>query len=127
MLYLLAHQLSNGKKAVAYNNGVIGNVDLEEAKKMIPNWNGYHVAGTTWSASATLYWISYHPCIIQVADLEEIDSMINEERKITTERNVWGSATYLVLKDDANFNVVFDPKLIDEGISTAKPFYEKQD
>lgn len=125
MFYVLAYNLSNGKKALAYNDGIVGAETLEEAKKLIPNWNGYHKAGLTWSTTATLYWMSYHPHIVTFNDIEEIEPLIHSERKVLTERNHWGSAKYILLVDNCQLNVIFDPKLIDEGFDTAKPFYEK--
>lgn len=129
MIYLLAYKLANGKQALAVSNEntFVGSEDLEEAKKLVPNWNGYHVADLTWSTSATLYWVSFHPHIVAFNNLEEMIELLpkGQESQITRESNVWGSARYTIIKDDAVLNVAFDPKLIDEGINTAKPFWEK--
>lgn len=130
MIYLLAHQLSSGKKALAISkdNCFVGTEDLEQAKKLIPNWNGYHVAHRTWSTSATLYWMSYHPCIAAFKSMDDIEKVLQdgEERLIMNEHNIWGSARYTIIKDNAELNIVFDPKLIDEGVDTAKPFWEQR-
>lgn len=129
MIYLLAYKLANGKQALAVSNEntFVGSEDLEEAKKLVPNWNGYHVADLTWSTSATLYWVSFHPHIVGFNNMDEMIELLpkGQESQITRESNIWGSARYVVIKEDAQLNVVFDPKLIDEGINTAKPFWEK--
>lgn len=128
MIYLLAHKLSNGKQALAVgkDDNLVGTEDLEEAKKLIPNWNGYHVVDNTWSASATLYWMSYHPHIVSFNNIEEVAAVLQKgENVITRESNVWGSARYTIIGDHVKLNVVFDPRLIDEGVNTAKPFYER--
>lgn len=129
MIYLLAHQLVNGKKALAISqeNTFVGTEDLEQAKTLVPNWNGYHVVDRTWSTSATLYWMSFHPCIAAFESMKEVEKVLmdGDDRRITTESNAWGSARYTIIKEDAQLNIVFDPKLIDEGIDTAKPFYEQ--
>jgi hypothetical protein len=129
MIYLLAYRLSNGKQALAVSNEntFVGTENLEEAKNLIPHWNGYHVAGMTWSTSATLYWMSYHPHIVQFNTMDEVAEILKmtPENTITKQHTAWGSARYTIISDEAKLNVAFDPKLIDEGVDSAKPFYEK--
>lgn len=124
MLFLLAHKLSDGRQALAINNGCFcGYEDLEEAKKCIPDWNKYHKSGLTWSTSAALYHISFNPCIAEVRDLDEVESIL-ADRKFVTERTTWGSAVYTVVKPDS-LRIVFERKLMDEGFNTATPIWEK--
>jgi hypothetical protein len=126
MIYLIAYQLSDGKKALAVDqqNAFCGGEVLEETKKNLPNYNGYHAAGTTWSASATIYWMQYRPCVVGFNSMDEIKESLLDH-KIIRAHSVAGSANYTLIKDDFNLNIVFDPKLIDENVDTAKPFYEK--
>jgi len=125
MVYLLAHLLSGDRKALAVIDGEFrGSENLEEAKKLIPNYNGYHAAGHTWSTSATLYWMSYHPCIVQFESLKEVEEALLD-KKIIGESAAWGRATYTLVKPETKLNIVFDPALIDAGVNTAKPFYEQ--
>jgi len=125
MIYLLAHRLTEGTEALAIADGAFcGGEDLEETKKLIPNWNGYHVAGLTWSTSATLYWMAYRPCIAEFNSLEELETFLLD-KKIIRAHAVYGGAQYTVVKKETPLKIVFDPKLIDEGIETAKPFWEK--
>jgi hypothetical protein len=125
MIYLLAYKLANGNKALAINsdNAFMGTENLEDAKKLVPNWNGYHVASMTWSTSATLYWIAFHPHIVGFESMEEVEKILVDKKKIH-ERSFAGAATYTLVNSE--MNVIFDPKLIDEGMNTAKPFWEER-
>jgi hypothetical protein len=129
MIYLLAYQLSDGTKALAVSDLVfVGSENLEEAKKLVPNWNGYHKADITWSASATLYYASFHPCIVAFNSYDDVDAILIKDSEgnsqMTYKREIWGSARYTVIKKEPQWNVVFDPQLIDQGFNIAQPFYE---
>jgi hypothetical protein len=126
MIYLLAYKLANGNKALAINdnNAFIGTENLEDAKKLIPKWNGYHVVDMTWSASATLYWMAFHPHIVGFESMKEVEKILVDKKKIH-ERSFAGSVNYTLVNSE--MNVIFDPKLIDrETFETAKPFWEEK-
>lgn len=123
MIYLLAYKLANGNSALAIEGqSFVGGEDLEEAKKLVPEWNRYHVADHTWSTSATLFWMAFHHHIVAFETLDDVEKVLLD-KKIIHERSFAGSATYTLVRSE--MNVIFDPKLIDEGINTARPFYEK--
>ncbi len=130
MIYLLAYQLPDGSKGLATTPEMtfVGSNDLEEAKKLVPNWNGYHKGGLTWSTSATLFYASFHPCIAQFDNYEQVFALLNigedGNSPIKNQSFAWGRARFTVLKDNSELNIIFDPKLIDKGIETAKPFWE---
>lgn len=125
MIYLIAYRLVGGEQGLAINgNAFHGSENLEELKTLLPDYNRYHAADRTWSTSATIYWMQYRPCIIAVNSLDEIAEVL-VDRKIIQASSIAGRAIYTLLKPDYKMNIAYDPKLIDEGVDTAKPFYEK--
>lgn len=125
MIYLIAYRLSGGEQGLAINgNAFHGSENLEELKTLLPDYNRYHVVDSTWSASATIYWMQYRPCIIAVDSLDEIAEVL-VDRKIRESSSIAGRAIYTLLKPEYKMKIAFDPKLIDDGIDNATPFYEK--
>lgn len=125
MIYLIAYRLVGGEQGLAINgNAFHGSENLEELKTLLPDYNRYHVVDNTWSASATIYWMQYRPCIIAVNSLDEIAEVL-VDRKIQQSSSIAGRAIYTLLKPDYKMNIVYDSRLIDERVNTAKPFYEK--
>ena len=125
MIYLIAYRLVGGEQGLAINgNSFHGSENLEELKTLLPDYNRYHVVDNTWSTSAIIYWMQYKPCIIVVNSLDEIAEAL-VDRKILQSSSIAGRAIYTLLKPDYKMNIAYDPKLIDRGLNTAKPFYEK--
>lgn len=127
MLYIIGGKIEN--QNVLFLNkeddSVIGGEDLEVVKGLLPNLNGYHAAGTTWSTSATLYWMTFQPRIFGFKDMKEIEDALLDRRKKQFSSS-FGRQMGLSLKEDYTANVIEECKLIDEGVNTAKPFYEKE-
>lgn len=124
MIYLIAYRLVGGQQGLAINGTAFhGSENLDELKTLLPDYNRYHVADRTWSASAAIYWMQYRPCIIEVESLDEIAEVLIDH-KIIQSSSIAGRATYTLLKPEYKMKIAYDPKLIDEGVNTAKPFYE---
>jgi hypothetical protein len=125
MIYVVAGKIDNKNiLLLGKDNSLTGSENLEEAKKLLPNFNGYHKAGTTWSTSASIYWMTFQPRLIQFTDMQEIESALLD-RKIHGITNISGSVIATYLKEEYPVNVVMECPLIDERVNEAKPFYEK--
>ena len=115
MIFLIAYRV-DGKVGLAVSNGAFnGGEDLEQTKSLLPNYNRYHVAGNTWSTSATIYWMQFMPCVLAFNDLKEVEEALLD-KKVIQSASIAGRAIYTLLKSDYNAKIAFDPKLIDYGI-----------
>lgn len=125
MIYLIAYRFSDDKigLAVNQNGSFTGGENLEETKKNLPDYNRYHAADITWSTSATIYWMQFRPCVLSFESLKEVEEALLD-KKILQGTSMAGRAVYTLLKPEYKLNIAFDPKLIDEGVETAKPFWE---
>jgi hypothetical protein len=124
MIYLIAYRI-DGKVGLAVTDGAFnGGEDLEQTKSLLPDYNRYHVAGGTWSTSATIYWMQFRPCVLAFNDMKEVEEALFDW-KVLQSASIAGRGVYTILKPEYSPNIAFDPKLIDEGLKTAKPFYEK--
>lgn len=100
-----------------------GDESLEVVKKLLPDYNGYHAAGGTWSSSAVLHWMYFQPRILEFDSLEHITENVAEMR-LKSYRNISGGVTGIELKKEFKPKVVYHCPLINEGVKDAKPFYE---
>ena len=124
MIYLIGYRI-DGQKGLAVDNGAFnGSEDLEQVKTLLPDYNRYHAADRTWSTSATIYWMQFMPCVFSFNDMKEVEEALLD-KKILQSASIAGRAIYTLFKPDYTPTIAFDPKLIDEGVDTAKPFYEK--
>lgn len=125
MIYLLAIT-AEGKNYIVLNddNSLTGTENLEEAMKMLPDFNSYHKADMTWSASATLFWLTFRPKIIQMNSLDDVEKAL-DGNKMYNLSAMQGYAKGALLKQDYVMDIVKEAPLIDENFNKAKPFYEK--
>ena len=125
-IYLFLFRTSEGH-IFAFDQGVQAEKDLEKAKSRMPNYNGYHAADTTWSASATMYWLNFRPCVVEINEDFNLEEWC--ELKTITVNNFSGSQRGVVIKKEkykeVENSIVYDPKLITDEIKTARPFYEE--
>lgn len=106
------------------DNSLTGSENLEEAKALLPNLNGHHKAGHTWSASATIWWMTFKPRLLAFADLAEVESALRDN-KVEVFRNIAGAIRAVTLREDYTPNIVEHAPLMNEGIEDAVPFYER--
>ena len=127
MIYIVGGKV-DGKNILFLDkekNAFQGSEKLDEARGLMPNLNGHHKAGYTWSCSASIWYITFNPCLYQFKDMKEIEvALVDMTAKEF--RNVAGAVRAAVLKDDYKPVVVEKGSLIDERFNTAKPFYEDE-
>ncbi len=125
MLYLLAGTVENKNVLfLSKENTFMGSENLEEARKLLPDLNRYHKAGTTWSTTAALWWMTFKPKLIIFEGLQEVETALLD-RRVKRHSNISGSITATDLKEDFIIKIQEECRLIDEGFDTAKPFYEQ--
>lgn len=98
----------------------------EEAASKLPDYDRYHAAGYTWSMSATLYWMTFQPCVVR---LEMSDALMDllTTRVVTISAHC-GRVTGAQIKPECHATldaaIVLDPRLMTKNAQHAKPFYE---
>lgn len=124
MIYIVGIKVS-GVNVLLVNEDtkdLIGSDNIEDIK-VFPDLNRYHVAGTEWSGSATIWWMQFSPRIFQFESLEKVGEALLD-RKIYTYRSISGRCIGTPLRVDYEPTVAKEITLIDKGVETAKPFYE---
>ncbi len=125
MLYLVGGTIE-GKNVLFLdkNNAFQGSENMKEAEGLLPDLNGHHKAGVTWSAGASIWWMQFQPKLVEFKNLDEVASALLD-RSVKIYSGTAGSVTATPLKEDFVVRVVKNSHLIDERFNTAKPFYEK--
>lgn len=125
MLYLVGGVIE-GKNVLFLdnNNAFQGSENMKEAEGLLPDLNGHHKAGVTWSTSASIWWMQFQPKLMEFQDLKEVEVALLD-RSVKKYSGMAGSVTATPLKDDFVVRVVKDGSLIDERFNTTKPFFEK--
>ena len=81
MIYVIGGKFQNIPYLIVTKEGKFqGSDDVSEAMEMLPNFNGYHAAGYTWSCSAAIFWGEFNPCLYSFADMAEVKSMLVSEQ-----------------------------------------------
>jgi len=126
MIYILGGTIEGRNVLFVGKDGAFhGGKKIAHAKNGLPDFNGYHKAGYTWSMSAAIWWMNYQPKVIEFTGLDEVETALLD-KKILQFRNNAGGIVATYLKDDYKIRVVDKCALIDEKFETAKPFYEHQ-
>lgn len=124
IVYLVLLRTSEGY-LFAYNDGVQAGTTLESVSKQMPDYNQYHACGGTWSASATLYWLHFRPCVVKF-DFKDIEDYVIKE--VITISTHCGRHSGIRIKPEKyaeiDAMIVFDRELITEEVNTCKKFYE---
>lgn len=124
IVYLVLLRTSEGY-LFNYENGVTAGSTLESVAKQLPNYNEYHACGGTWSASATMYWLNFRPCVVRF-DWNKIEDFVIKE--CVTVSTFSGRHTGIKIKSEkyseVDSMIVFDRELITEEVNTCKKFYE---
>jgi len=126
MLYLVGGTIE-GKNVLFLDksNAFQGSENMKEAEGLLPDLNGHHKAGHTWSTGASIWWMQFQPKLMEFKNLDEVASALLD-RSVKKYSGMAGSVTATPLKDDFVVRVVKNSSLIDEGFNTTKPFYEQR-
>ncbi len=113
MFYILAHVVKDRNIVIiSHDNTIQGTEKESEALGMLPNFDTYHGRGLTWSTSATLYWMNFQPRIITFKDMEELESAVQEDKRVHTFSHISGNCRGLYLKEDYTPVVYRESELI---------------
>lgn len=108
MIYLIAYTIEKETVLAINNCAFIGGEDLDEVKKLLPDYNKYHNRSYTWSMSAAIHWLNFPSKVIEVASLDEVDDNLLD-RQIITNSSVAGKVSYVKLKKG------YEPKTLVKG------------
>ena len=122
MIYIVGGKFNNIPFLIVTKDGHFqGSENLQEAIEQLPDFNGYHAAGYTWSCSATIFWMQFSPCLYSFANMDEVKSLLVSE-EVFSFRSFAGHVNGVKL--NAAPPIVQKSVLIDEDVRHAKPFYE---
>lgn len=125
MIYIIIFRHAEGSFiSVSKEGKIFGGNDIEKVKEIFPDYNRYHVANNTWGASATIWWMTFHPCIVELNSSDELAQYILEP-SVYRLGGLAGSELGCKVNPDILKFKVWEKPLIDKGIENAKPFYEK--